>query len=138
MKKPTYSIPCVVLLVTIIGLVGCAWIVEVQVLNFTNDDIVVVSIDPKLSEARYVAKSSERITIKTPYKLRIQRGSTEWTYDLPAVPPPKAFRKRTGVNKYVIAYAVQSDGLLIMLRPGSTNVVADSEKQPDGYPIRPR
>jgi hypothetical protein len=138
MNKQSSRLLCTVLSALAVVLAGCAWMVEVHMLNGTSKEVIIVSVDPKLSETQYIVRAGERVRIRTPYKLRVQYGTNEWTYDLPAVPPPKAFRKRVGVNKYMVAYAVREDGLLVMLRPGSTNAVADSEEQPKGYPVRPQ
>jgi hypothetical protein len=126
------------LLVTLVFLMtSCHPVTVVDLVNNTGLPLRVISIDTELGEKSYSVEAGETARMAVPFKLRVEHGAVRWDYHLPAAALPETFRKRIGLNRYVVKYQIQSDGTLCLISPDSEGPADSLPEQPPGYPIRP-
>ncbi len=111
---------------------------QVYVVNNTGLTVTVVSLDTELTGTPYTVAINQTVRIKVPYKLRVQRGSEIWNYDIPNVRLPEKYRKRISGNWFLEKVQIEMDGTINHLYADQRGPVDQPPEQPTGYPIRPR
>jgi hypothetical protein len=127
-----------VLLLLSLLLTSCHPGTLVEIVNNAGQTLTVVSMDTELKETAYTLGIGQAVRINTPYKLRVQRSTQVWNYDLPPIPLPQNYRKRVRANWYLEKYQVESDGSIHVLMPDSQTPVSRVPQQPSGFPMQPK
>jgi hypothetical protein len=131
--KRTLMLTLVCLLVT-----ACHPGFEVEIINNSGQDLVVISLDTKLRGTSYPIPDNQAARIKVWYQLKIQHHRGVWEYYMPARPLPKEFGKRIGSNRFLHRYQIAKNGVIYVLLPDGVGSETNFPAQPAGFPVQPK